>query len=76
VTDVHVELPKLLGNVDADQPRAVLDRLSAVLLNSELSPSTRKTLQKSVLPREGESKTVDVARIGALILGSPEFQRR
>jgi len=76
VVDVRLQPDKLLEGVDADQPKAVLDRLSQQLLNGEMTPSTRQVLEKNALPQEGESKTVNVAKLTALILGSPEFQRR
>jgi uncharacterized protein (DUF1800 family) len=76
VVDVRLQPQKLLLGVDADQPSAVLDRLSQQLLNGEMTPSTRQVLQKNALPLEGEGKTVNVAKLTALILGSPEFQRK
>jgi uncharacterized protein (DUF1800 family) len=76
VVDVRLQPEKLLQGVDADQPSAVLDRLSQQLLNGEMTPATRQVLEKNALPQEGEGKTVNVAKLTALILGSPEFQRR
>ncbi len=76
VADVRLEPTKLLDGVDADQPGAVLERLSQQLLQGEITPSTRQVLEKNALPGDGESKTVDVPKLTALILGSPEFQRK
>jgi hypothetical protein len=66
---------KLIEKADADQPEAVLDGLSEALLHGEMSTSTRNTLKRIALPKE-EGKTADAAKLTALILGSPEFQRR
>jgi hypothetical protein len=41
-----------------------------------MTDSTRKTLENQALPQEGAGGTVNVAKLTALILGSPEFQRR
>jgi uncharacterized protein (DUF1800 family) len=76
VVDVRLQPEKLLEGVDADQPGAVLDRLSRQLLQGEMTSATRQVLEKNALPQEGASKTVDAAKLTALILGSPEFQRR
>jgi len=75
VSDVKVEPKELAGKIDADHPQAVLDRLSDALLHGDMGASTAKTLAKNALP-EGNNKTVNVAKAVALILGSPEFQRR
>jgi uncharacterized protein (DUF1800 family) len=76
VTDIHIDLSKLLDHTDADHPQAVLDKLAAALLHGNMSPTTRRVLETKALPKDGSGKTVDVARLAALILGSPEFQRR
>ena len=76
VTDVRVDLAAMIKGVDADQPRAVFQRLSDSILHGEMTASTRDTLQRRALPREGEAGTVDVKKLTALMLGSPEFQRR
>ncbi len=76
VVDMRLHPDKLIHGVDADQPGAVLDRLSQQLLNGAMTPATRQILEKNAVSQEGESKTVNVAKLTALILGSPEFQRR
>ena len=75
VTDARINPSELLKGVDADQPQAVFDRLADTLLHGEIRPATQATIMKTAVP-QGESKTVDVARLTALLLGSPEFQRR
>jgi hypothetical protein len=49
-----------------------LERLLHQLVGGEVSPDTRQTLQKAV----AADSPVDMERCTALILGSPEFQRR
>ena len=76
VTDLHVDLSRLLGKIDVDQPSVVFNQLSQAILHGDLSDRTRKTLEKNALPHMSSGQTVDVARLAALLLGSPEFQRR
>ncbi len=76
VSDVRMDPKALLAGVDADQPTAVLERLSQGLLQGEMSSKTRDTILKNAVPSGDESKTVDVSKMMALVLGSPEFQRR
>ena len=76
VADVKFNAKNVLGQTDLDHPDAVLDQCATALLQGNLSPSTRKVLEQAALPAPGESKTVDPARLIALILGSPEFQRK
>jgi len=58
--------------------RKLIDRMSAQILHGEISPSTRATLLKEA----GQNDTMrsqgalPPATIAALLLGSPEFQRR
>jgi uncharacterized protein (DUF1800 family) len=81
---VHADLGALVAGADQGQPRAVLDRLLAVLLHGRASASTRAVLAAQLdLPEitrltaddRGPADT-DVAKLAALVLGSPEFQRR
>jgi uncharacterized protein (DUF1800 family) len=72
VAQVDVAPQKLLGDVPADDHDAVLNRLSNVLLGGEMSPSTRATLQKQM----PAGTPADANKLTALVLGSPEFQRR
>jgi uncharacterized protein (DUF1800 family) len=53
----------------AMQPASLLDQLLARLLDGEVSPGTRATLQ-------AQAANAGAAKIAALIIGSPEFQRR
>ncbi|MEK7446965.1 MAG: DUF1800 domain-containing protein [candidate division NC10 bacterium] len=80
----RVELGKALVGVDRRRPEEVLDRLLAVILQRQVSPDTRAVLAaqldspeitRSTADDRGPGHT-DVERLAALVLGSPEFQRR
>ena len=76
VADVKFDAHNVLADADLDHPDAVLDRCSAALLQGQVGPATRKVLEQAALPAGGQSKTVDPSKLIALILGSPEFQRK
>jgi uncharacterized protein (DUF1800 family) len=76
VADVKFDAHNVLAGADLDHPDAVLDRCAAALLQGEISPATRKVLEQAALPSGGDGKTVDPSKLIALILGSPEFQRK
>jgi uncharacterized protein (DUF1800 family) len=60
------------GGRTAGSRDALIDNLATHLLNGAISPSTRSTLQKEL----ATDPVTDTARLTALLLGSPEFQRR
>jgi len=62
--------------LDLDNPEAVLNQAVGVLLQNNITPNTRKVLEQTAVPASGESKTVDPSKLIALIIGSPEFQRK
>jgi uncharacterized protein (DUF1800 family) len=72
VNDLHVEPRELVGNIDLDHPDALIDKLSTALLGGPPSAATRAVLRKST----PDGSVVDPARLLALLIGSPEFQRR
>lgn len=77
VSDVNVDVASLVGtDVATDNPGAVVDRLASAILYRPLSPGSRQTLLKTLNPEGDARKAIDVNRAAALILGSPEFQRR
>ena len=76
LTDIRFDPKKILGGVDTDKPGAVLDQCVATLAPDNLSPGTRKVLDDVALPTDGDGKTVDPSKLVALIIGSPEFQRK
>ena len=80
----RVDLGAFLGSVDRSRPEQVLDRLLAVILNGEATPHTRAVLAAQLESPEitrttsydRGPKDTDVEKLTALVLGSPEFQRR
>jgi uncharacterized protein (DUF1800 family) len=78
VFDVNFSPQTILAGTDLDKPDAVLDQCVAVLLQNNITPSTRKVLEQTALPAPGDGQTVTVnpSKLIALIIGSPEFQRK
>jgi uncharacterized protein (DUF1800 family) len=76
VADVRFDARNVLAQADLDKPEAVLDQCVGALLQGNISPATRQVLEQAALPSPGESRTVNPAKLVALILGSPEFQRK
>ena len=84
VPGVRTDLAGLVSGADPGQPEVVLQRLLAALLHGRSSAETRAVLTAQLgLPEitrltaddRGPANT-DVAKLAALVLGSPEFQRR
>ena len=84
LSGVRVDLARPLGDVDRGKPAAVLDRVIAALLHGEASARTRQVLGahldspeivRATADDRGPRNT-DVEKLAALVLGSPEFQRR
>ena len=84
VPGVRADLGGLVSGADRGQPEVVLQRLLAALLHGRSSEETRAVLTAQLgLPEitrltaddRGPANT-DVAKLAALVLGSPEFQRR
>jgi uncharacterized protein (DUF1800 family) len=77
ITDVKLEDPSegSGGSMNVD---GVIDRLANRILHGEISPSTRATLMSEAKADDGASAAdrLTPAKIAALLLGSPEFQRR
>ena len=48
----------------------------STLLQNNITDNTRKVLEQTALPAAGDSKTVNPSKLIALIIGSPEFQRK
>ena len=80
----RVDVAGFLANTDRTQPAQVLDRLLAVVLHGEASAQTRSVLAAQLespeitrtTPYDRVAKDTDVEKLAALVLGSPEFQRR
>jgi len=81
---VRVDVAGFLAGTDRGQPAQVLDRLLTVVLHGEASARTRAVLSAQLESPEitrttaydRVAKDTDVEKLVALVLGSPEFQRR
>lgn len=77
VADARVDARKLLGTANADRPEEVVSALAESVLGRQPSAGTRRVLLEQAAPtREGATAVPDVPKLLALLLGSPEFQRR
>jgi uncharacterized protein (DUF1800 family) len=84
VPGVRMDLSTLVREADRRQPEVVLDRLLAGLLPGRVSEGTRTVLTAQLAVPEITRLTADdrgpadtdVAKLAALVLGAPEFQRR
>ena len=65
-----------LAQPAVSDPHAAVDQLAQSLLHDPVSPGTEKVIEQSAMSGEGQARTIDTAKLTALILGSPEFQRR
>ena len=80
----QVDLAPLVGGADRRQPAQVLDRLLIAVLHGEAGERTRAVLAAQLESPEitrttaydRVPKDTDVEKLTALVLGSPEFQRR
>ncbi|HEY0073282.1 MAG TPA: DUF1800 domain-containing protein [Abditibacteriaceae bacterium] len=73
IMDVQASPTALLNGAPGDDARATLNLLLNKILGGEVSASTRATLEKE-LP--AANTPANPAKLCALILGAPEFQRR
>jgi uncharacterized protein (DUF1800 family) len=81
---VRADVAALVGDVDRRRPDAVLDHLLGALLHGRATVSTRDVLGAQLAAPEitrvtGDDRgpaDTDIAELVALVLGSPEFQRR
>ena len=84
IPGVSVDVDRLVAGADRRRPGEVLDRLLAVTLHGQVSRPTREILagqlgNAEIVRRtadEGGPANTDVEKLAALVLGSPEFQRR
>lgn len=76
VSDVRFNPQALLAGIDLDNSDAVLNQCVAVLLQNNITDSTRKVLEETALPKPGDGQTVNAPKLIALMIGSPEFQRK
>jgi uncharacterized protein (DUF1800 family) len=81
---VRLDLGDLVSGADQRQPEVVLQRLLATILHGRASEETRAVLTAQLAlpeitrltPDDRGPASTDVAKLTALVLGSPEFQRR
>jgi uncharacterized protein (DUF1800 family) len=81
---VSVELAPLVAGADPAEPSAVLDRLLASIVADQTGSATRTVLRAQLSepqitrlsPDDRGPANTDVAKLAALVIGSPEFQRR
>jgi uncharacterized protein (DUF1800 family) len=79
-----VDLDGVIGAVDRTQPAQVLDTVLTAVLHGAVTPHTRAVLTAQLRNPEitrttGDDRAAsdtDVEKLAALVLGSPEFQRR
>jgi uncharacterized protein (DUF1800 family) len=76
ISDVQFSAQTILAGIDLDHPEKMLDQAVSVLLNNEITDATKQVLLKVAVPAPGEGQTVNPNKLIALILGSPEFQRK
>ena len=83
IRGVAVNAGALFGSDTAANPHATLDRAILLLLGGPATQETRETLEKQLddpqilqASLDDPVKSVNVAVIAGLVLGSPEFQRR
>ena len=84
VPGVRVDLARAVGSADRRRPERVLDVLLGSVLQGQATPQTRSVLAaqldnpeitRATTDDRGPANT-DVEKLAALVLGSPEFQRR
>ena len=86
---VKVDAQRLIGQADRQRPDTVLDALLDFLLQGQVRPETRSVIAGQLDNSEighatADDRTTagrratntDVEKLAALVLGSPEFQRR
>jgi hypothetical protein len=84
VPGVRVDLARTVGSADRGRPERVLDVLLGSVLQGQATAQTRSVLAaqldnpeitRATTDDRGPA-TTDVEKLAALVLGSPEFQRR
>ena len=84
VPGARVDLATFLEGVDQRRPAQVLDQLFTKVLRGQVSPDTRRVLTAQLdnpeivraTADDRGPKNTDMEKLTALVLGSPEFQRR
>jgi len=81
---VHVDVDRLVAGPDRRRPEQVLDTLLAAVIGSAVGAQTRSVLTAQLgdpeitrlSPDDRGPASTDVAKLLALVIGAPEFQRR
>ncbi|HEV8143087.1 MAG TPA: DUF1800 domain-containing protein [Methylomirabilota bacterium] len=84
LSGVRIDTSAMATGSAPQDPRLTLDRVLATLLNGRVSADTRRVLETQLgepqiarlSPDDRGPAHTDVAKLTALVLGSPEFQRR
>lgn len=77
VADVRVDARPLLGDANPDRPKDVVAALSRSVLGRIPGATTSRVLLEQAAPAtDGATAVPDIPKLLALLLGSPEFQRR
>jgi uncharacterized protein (DUF1800 family) len=84
VSGVRADVAALTAGAAGREPRVVLDHLLRALLHDRASDDTRRVLTAQLTepqitrlsPDDRGPARTDVEKLAALVLGSPEFQRR
>jgi uncharacterized protein (DUF1800 family) len=71
VKDIKADVRGLVRDVPKTDREQIVDRLADQILHQPLTPATRNKILASL----GDGK-VDARKAAALVIGSPEFQRR
>ena len=78
-----VDLAQVVPAVQSDDERKILSGFFKAFLQNQVSASTKRVLMKTLQDPEithaaldDKNKEIQVAKLGALVLGSPDFQRR
>jgi uncharacterized protein (DUF1800 family) len=79
----RTDIDRLVGKAAFNDGKAVLDNMIESLLLGEISDTTRQSLEKQLeipaisdVALAGRRRGVDAKKVAALVLASPDFQRR
>ena len=81
IRGTNVDVSRYVKPAAKNNPDAVLDSLSSVILGRPLEPPTRVALRDALAEAAGEEahgkkRTPDPLMVAGLLLGSPEFQKQ
>jgi hypothetical protein len=81
INGAHVHFLQLGGGLYASDPAPLVQRVGAALLSGEMSAPTESAIDEELRQEvrtmpDGEIRPIDLPKLVALVVGSPEFQRR